>query len=70
MKHPIQRNTGLVMFYATSFMKDDFYYLQKFDAAVFAQYDGSLLCKNDIFCPNSVSVGEVISAKIALPHMQ
>lgn len=55
-------NTGLVMFYATSFMKDDFYYIESLNAAVFAIYEESTLHINDIFCPQEISVEQVISA--------
>lgn len=55
-------NTGLVMFYATSFMKDNFYYIKHLDAAVFAEYKGRTLYLNDIFSPQAISVDEVILA--------
>lgn len=55
-------NTGLVMFYATSFMKDDFYYIKNLDAAIFARYEGDTLHLNDIFSSNEITVDQVISA--------
>lgn len=55
------KNTALVMFYATSFMKDDFHYVEGMDAAVFARYDDRTLYLNDVFCPGELSIDEVIS---------
>lgn len=62
------RNTGLVMFYATSFMKDKFYYLEEYEAAVFADYKGNTLYLNDIFCSQKIAIEEVISA-MAIPNI-
>lgn len=56
------QNTGIVMFYATSFIKDDFYYIENLDAAVFARYEGNTLYLNDIFSPCDISVEQVIFA--------
>lgn len=54
-------NTSLVMFYAMSFMKDDVYYIQELDAAVFAEYKDDTLYLNDIFCSHNICLDDVIS---------
>lgn len=53
-------NTSLIMFYCTSFMKDNVYYLDNYNAIVIAQYAGDTLFLQDIFCANQISVDEVI----------
>lgn len=55
-------NTALVMFYATSFMKDSFYYIRELDAAVLAEYNGNTLYLNDIFSRRNTTIDDVISA--------
>lgn len=55
-------NTALVMFYATSFKKENFYYIEDLDAAVFVEYKSDTLHLNDIFCPHELSVDAVTSA--------
>lgn len=56
------RNTGLVMFYATSFQKDNFYYIPHLDAAVFAEYKNDTLHLNDIFSPHTIALDAVVCA--------
>lgn len=53
-------NTGLVMFYATSFYSDRFYYLEALDTAVFARYENDTLHLDDIFCSRDISLEAVI----------
>lgn len=55
-------NTGLVMFYATSFMKEDVYYIESLEAIVFAKYDENTLYLHDIFCMRTISIEDIILA--------
>lgn len=56
------KNVGLVMFYCTSFMKDNVYYLKGQDAIVIAEIDGNTLYLQDIFSPSEVDVDNIIVA--------
>lgn len=55
------QNTALVMFYATSFMAENVYYLDALEAAVFAEYKEDTLYLNDIFCRQPLDLDQVIS---------
>lgn len=55
-------NTALVMFYATSFMSENFYYLKEQNAVVMASYEGETLHLDDIFCLHEISVCDIINA--------
>lgn len=54
-------NTSLVLFYCTSFMKDDVYYIDKYDAAAIARYEEDTLLLLDIFCTHSIPVDDIIN---------
>ena len=51
-------NRGLLMFYATSFMKDCIYYLEELDAYVIAELDGDVLILHDIYARGKTSPEE------------
>ncbi|MDR3552283.1 MAG: GNAT family N-acetyltransferase [Clostridia bacterium] len=55
-------NVPLIMFYATSFKKDNVYYIDKYDAAAIAQYEGDTLFLQDVFCPVQIPVDRIIEA--------
>lgn len=55
-------NVGLVMFYCTSFMKDNVYYLKGQDAIVIAEFNGNTFYLQDIFSPSEVDVDNIIVA--------
>lgn len=56
------KNVGLVLFYCTSFMKDNVYYLKGQDAIVIAEFDCNTLYLQDIFSPSEVDLDNVIVA--------
>lgn len=53
-------NASLIMFYCTSFMDQNVYYIKEFDAIVIAEFNDSVLYINDIFCEREVSVNDII----------
>jgi len=55
-------NASLVMFYLTSFMAENIYYLEELDAVVIADYKQETLLLQDIFCEKIVGIEELISA--------
>lgn len=57
-------NAALIMFYCTSFMSQDVYYLKKYDAIVVADFNDDVLFLNDIFCAKEISLDEIISLLI------
>ncbi|WP_105616301.1 GNAT family N-acetyltransferase [Vallitalea okinawensis] len=60
----MQDNASLIMFYCTSFMDEDVYYIQEFDAIVIADYDDDVLYLNDVFCKTEVPLDDIISAMV------
>jgi GNAT superfamily N-acetyltransferase len=61
-KLTILKNAGLVMFYCTSFMSDNVYYLRDQDVIVIAELEGDKLYLQDIFSPSEVDVDNIIKA--------
>lgn len=55
-------NASLVMFYCTSFMKENVYYIKDMDAFVIAEFDDNLLYLNDIFCTRNIQLNDIIKA--------
>lgn len=56
------KNVGLVMFYCTSFMSDNVYYLREQDAIVIAELDGDTLYLLDVFSSSEVDLDNIIRA--------
>ncbi|MGB7603957.1 MAG: GNAT family N-acetyltransferase [Lutisporaceae bacterium] len=54
------KNVGLVMFYCTSFMSDNVYYLREQDAIVIAELNGDTLYLQDAFSPSEVDLDNII----------
>lgn len=61
-KLAMMKNVGLVMFYCTSFMRDNVYYLRGQDVIVIAKIEGNTLYLQDIFSPSEVDVDNIIKA--------
>ncbi|MHB8075940.1 GNAT family N-acetyltransferase [Desulfosporosinus fructosivorans] len=61
-KLAMMKNVGLVMFYCTSFMSDNVYYLRGQDVIVIAKLDGNTLYLQDIFSSSEVDVDNIIKA--------
>jgi hypothetical protein len=57
-------NPGLVMFYLTSFMAENIYYIEALDLVAISEYDGDLLYLQDVFCEKDFDLDEVINALI------
>lgn len=59
-KLAMMKNVGLVMFYCTSFMRDNVYYLRGQDVIVIAQIEGNTLYLQDIFSQSEVDLDNII----------
>lgn len=57
----MEKNNGLIMFYCTQFMKENVYYIPKYDLAVVAEYDADKLICYDVFGNTNVTLQEVLS---------
>ena len=57
-------NASLIMFYCTSFMKDNVYYIESLDTIVIADYDKSMLYINDVFSLRDVSLDDIIATMV------
>lgn len=55
-------NFGLIMFYCSSFMKDDIYYIEDLDIAVVVEYEGNKLYLQDVFSEKDFNLEIVINA--------
>lgn len=53
-------NATLVMFYCTSFMDQNVYYLERLDAIAIAEFKDNILFLNDIYCKKEVSINDII----------
>lgn len=56
------KNVGLIMFYCTSFMSDNVYYLREQDVIVIAEFKGDTLYLQDIFSLSAVDLDSVIKS--------
>lgn len=55
-------NPGLVMFYLTSFMKEDIYYIKELEIVAVATFEGKQLHLVDVFCKKEVDLDLVINS--------
>ena len=53
-------NPGLIMFYLTSFMKDNVYYLAEYDTYVIFEMDGDVVYLCDVFGGEDITFDEII----------
>lgn len=58
MKH----NVGLIMFYATQFMKDNVFYIENQNAYVIAEINGEHLVLFHVFSSNTLDINQIIEA--------
>lgn len=56
------KNMGLIMFYCTSFMRNNVYYLEGEDVIVIGELDGDTLYLQDIFSSTEVDLDNIIKA--------
>ena len=59
-KVAMRSNTGLIMFYCLTFMKESIYYLEELRAVVLADREGDTLHLNDVYSKEPVDLNEVI----------
>ncbi|HEX9062045.1 MAG TPA: GNAT family N-acetyltransferase [Clostridia bacterium] len=59
-KITILKNVGLIMFYCTSFMSGQVFYLRERDVIVIAEYKGNILYIYDIFSQSEVDLDSII----------
>ncbi len=57
-------NASLIMFYCTSFMNQNVYYIKKFDAIVIAEFKDTVLHINDVFCEKEIQIEDLIPSLI------
>ena len=57
-------NASLVMFYCTSFMNQNVYYIKALDAIVIADFNDNVLHLNDVFCRSNVPLDDIIAAMV------
>jgi predicted GNAT family N-acyltransferase len=55
-------NLGLIMFYCTSFMKDNVYYLENLDTVVIADFLEDTLEIIDVFCTEDIPLNVILGA--------
>ena len=60
----MQNNAELIMFYCTSFMNNQVYYLKELDAVVITDYQDKVLFLNDIFCEKEIPFSDLFSSII------
>lgn len=65
-KLQVINNYGLLMFYCTSFMKENVYYLPQNDGVVIAEQDGEILNCMDIFCDEEKNLQEILAEMAAV----
>jgi len=58
----MENNIGLIMFYCTSFMKENVYYISKYDAYVVAEFHNDTLYLQDLFCEAYVELDDIFAA--------
>ncbi|GMQ57221.1 GNAT family N-acetyltransferase [Vallitalea sediminicola] len=61
-KLQMYNNESLIMFYCTSFMKENVYYIETLDTIVIAEFDGDILYLNDVFSIRNVLLDDIIEA--------
>jgi hypothetical protein len=57
-------NVELIMFYCTSFMSDDVYYIPAYNAIAIAEFNGDTCYLKDVFCSESIALDRIIEVVI------
>jgi len=57
-------NTSLILFYCTTIMSENVYYIEKYDAIIIAEINDTILYINDIFCEREVLISDIILSLI------
>ncbi len=59
---PMEHNIGLLMFYCSSFLRENVYYLEAYDSIAILEYDNDTLLCYDIFGDGTHPMEELLSA--------
>ncbi|MBO0523528.1 GNAT family N-acetyltransferase [Clostridium botulinum] len=59
-KLSMKNNASLIMFYSTSFMKDNIYYLEDYNTVVICDFDEDILYVQDVFAKKEVNLDNII----------
>lgn len=57
-------NESLIMFYCTSFMKYNVYYIEALETVVIAEFDEDILYLNDVFSLRDIPLNDIIEAMV------
>lgn len=57
---PMENNDGLLMFYCSQFMRDNIYYIERYEAVIVAEYQDENLVCYDIFCEDKCTIDDVL----------
>lgn len=57
----VENNSGLLMFYCSQFMKENVYYIPKYDLAAVVEYDSDNMICYDVFGKSEVDLQEILS---------
>ncbi len=57
----MKNNASLIMFYCTSFMKDNIYYLEDYDTVAICDFDEDILYVQDVFAKKEVNLDNIIN---------
>ncbi|MCS4454179.1 GNAT family N-acetyltransferase [Clostridium botulinum] len=60
-KLSMKNNASLIMFYCTSFMKDNIYYLEDYDTVAICDFDEDILYVQDVFAKKEVNLDNIIN---------
>lgn len=63
-------NPGLILFYLSSFMAKDIYYIEELDLAAAAVYEEENLLLNDLFCDKEFDLDQIINSLVNKPGMK
>jgi GNAT superfamily N-acetyltransferase len=69
-KYAMVDNPGLVMFYLTSFLAEEIYYMEELNLVAVAAYEEDNLLLTDLFCEKEVDMDTVINALVNKPEMK
>ena len=57
----MEKNTGLLMFYCSSFMKEDIYYIDAYDTVAIATFNEDTMILHDVFGESKASLEDIIN---------
>lgn len=57
-------NESLIMFYCTSFMKHNVYYIEALETVVIAEFEEDILYLNDVFSLRDIPLNDIIEAMV------